>query len=177
MPLLVSRTVRLRSSDQFLWLRNHAKLLGSTQPEHLKDVAVVILVAAAPRVVMPHSPFDPERLAGLDLPTERLDAGQKIFLVNDDGDCLYVVISGCIEIITVGQQLEAVGPGGIFGEIALVDQGCRSASAMAATDSEVIRISRDAFLELLRHQPTFALHVMAALAARLRRLSPSPDTG
>ena len=125
---------------------------------------------------MVNSPFDPQQLTGQGLPIERLDAGEKVFLVNDDGDSLFVVLSGSIEIITVGQQLEAVGPGGIFGEIALIDQGARSASAMAATDAEVIRIDRGAFLELLRHQPTFALHVMAALAARLRRLSEPLET-
>ncbi|MFY0611062.1 MAG: cyclic nucleotide-binding domain-containing protein [Hyphomicrobiaceae bacterium] len=124
---------------------------------------------------MLNSPFDPQQLAEQNLPTVMLDAGEKVFLANDDGDCLYVVVSGLIEIITVGQQLEAVGPGGIFGEIALIDRGCRSASAMAATKSEVIQINRDSFLQLLRQQPTFALHVMAALVARLRRVTTSPD--
>lgn len=126
---------------------------------------------------MPNQKFDPALLTEQGLVTEHLDAGEKVFLAKDAGDCLYVVVSGAIEIITVGQKLEIVGPGGIFGEIALIDQGCRSASAMAATDSEVIRIGRDAFLDLLRHQPTFALHVMAALAARVRRASSSADTG
>ena len=124
---------------------------------------------------MPNEKFDPVLLTEQGLPTEQLDAGEKVFLAKDDGDCLYVVVSGAIEIITVGQKLEVVGAGGIFGEIALIDQGCRSASAMAAVDSEVIRIDRDAFLDLLRHQPTFALHVMAALAARVRRASSSAD--
>ena len=124
---------------------------------------------------MPYEKFDASLLAEQGLTSEHLDAGEKVFLANEAGDCLYVVVSGSIEIITVGQKLELVGPGGIFGEIALIDEGCRSASAMAATDCDVIRVGRDAFLDLLRQQPTFALHVMAALAARVRRTSRTPD--
>lgn len=114
--------------------------------------------------------FDPVQLADRGLPVRHLDAGEKVFLAKEDGDCLYVVIAGQIEIITVGQKLELVGPGGIFGEIALVDQGSRSASAMAATEAQVFQIDRAAFLELVSKEPTFALHVMAALAARMRRV-------
>lgn len=124
---------------------------------------------------MPDEIFDPSLLTEQGLTSEHLDAGEKVFLANEAGDCLYVVVSGSIEIITVGQKLELVGPGGIFGEVALIDKGCRSASAMAATDSDVIRVDRDAFLDLLRKQPTFALHVMAALAARVRRTSSTSD--
>lgn len=114
--------------------------------------------------------FDPAQLSDRGLPVRHLDAGEKVFLAKEDGDCLYVVIAGQIEIITVGQKLELVGPGGIFGEIALVDQGSRSASAMAATEAEVFQIDRAAFLNLVSEVPTFALDVMAALAARMRRV-------
>ena len=113
--------------------------------------------------------FDPAQLSDRGLPVRYLDAGEKVFLAKEDGDCLFVVIAGQIEIITVGQKLELVGPGGIFGEIALIDQGSRSASAMAATESQVFQIDRAAFLDLVSQEPTFAHHVMTALVARMRR--------
>lgn len=123
---------------------------------------------------MPNMPLEMSLIADQSLPVQHLDAGEKVFLVDDAGDCLYVVISGCVEIITAGRNLEIVEPGGIFGEIALIDQGPRSASALAARDTEVVKIDRAAFLSLVREQPTFALNVMATLAARVRRTS-SPD--
>ena len=104
-----------------------------------------------------------------DLPVRRFDAGEKIFLEDDLGDFLYIVRSGLVNIVTYGKVLEDVGPGGIFGEIAMVDTGPRSASAMAAIDSEVIVVDRDAFLDLVRSQPKFALTVMQALAGHIRR--------
>ncbi len=114
---------------------------------------------------------DLSKLTNRGLPIEQLDAGEKVFMVNDTGDCLYVVLSGSIEVITLGNSLEVVETGGIFGEVALIDAGSRSASAMAATNAEVVRIDRPAFLDLVHDHPTFALSVMSALAARIRRAS------
>ena len=108
-------------------------------------------------------------LADRGFPIEHLDAGEKAFLEQDAGDFLYVVISGTIEIVTFGKHLEHVGPGGMFGEIALIDDGPRSASALALQDSKVMKIDRAAFLELVRDHPIFSLHVMQAMAQRLRR--------
>ena len=108
-------------------------------------------------------------LAQRGLPVHKFDAGEPVFFEDDVGDYLYVVVTGAINVITYGQPLEDVGPGGVFGEIALIDDGNRSASAMAAVDSETLRVDRAAFLDLVREQPTFALDVMRTLAARLRR--------
>ena len=108
-------------------------------------------------------------LEAADLPLMHFDAGEKIFLEDDLGDYLFVVRSGLVNIVTYGRVLEDVGPGGVFGEIALVDDGPRSASAMAAVATEVLAIDRAAFLDLVRTQPQFALTVMQALAGRARR--------
>ena len=116
--------------------------------------------------------LDIQQLIDHGLPVQRFDAGQKIFLEDDLGDGLYVVVTGLVNIVTYGRPLEDVGPGGIFGEIALVDDGPRSASAMAAIDTMIVKVDRAAFLDLLRSRPTFALHVMRALAARVRRTTP-----
>jgi CRP/FNR family cyclic AMP-dependent transcriptional regulator len=107
-----------------------------------------------------------------DLPVVHFDAGETIFLEDDLGDGLYVIVSGLVNIVTYGQPLENVGPSGIIGEISLIDNGPRSASAMAAVDTKALKIDRETFLDLVRREPKFALHVMRALAMRARRNSP-----
>lgn len=118
---------------------------------------------------MSNSSMDLSFLTNHGLPIERFDAGKTIFLEDDVGQCLYVVRSGMVNILTYGKPLEDVGPGGIFGEIALVIDGCRSASAMAAVDTEVLKVDRAAFLKLVREEPDFALEVIKSLAIRAAR--------
>jgi CRP-like cAMP-binding protein len=100
-------------------------------------------------------------------------AGEKIFVAEDEGDCMFVVRTGTVEIRYYGQVLDRVGPGGIFGEIAIIDGSTRSATAVAVEDCEVAPITRDGFLTLVRRQPEFALEVMRALARRIRGMNES----
>ncbi len=100
-------------------------------------------------------------------------AGEKIFLEEDVGRAMYIVRSGRVDIITYGTVLENVGPNGIFGEMALIDDGPRSAAAIASTDTEVAALDKGQFLELIRRHPEFALAVMKLLAVRLRRMNRS----
>ena len=97
---------------------------------------------------------------------------------------MYIVLRGTINIVRFGYKLEDVGPGGAIGDIALIDDGLRSASAIAAEQSEVLVACRDAFRELVRDKPQFALDVMSNRAGRVlqstpegKKLSPnwSPD--
>lgn len=101
----------------------------------------------------------------------RYAAGDKIFVAEDEGDCLYVVRSGTVEIRFYGTVLDRIGPGGIFGEIAMIDGGARSATAIAVEDCEVAPVTREGFLVLVRRQPEFALEVMRALARRIRGMN------
>ncbi len=105
------------------------------------------------------------------VPIQRFDAGERIFLEDDVGDCMYVVRSGRVDVITYGRALQNVGPGEIFGEMALIDDGPRSAAALAADATEVAVIDRDAFLALVRDDPKFALQIMRVLAQRIRRMT------
>jgi CRP-like cAMP-binding protein len=66
--------------------------------------------------------------------------------------------------------LEVVGVDGFFGEMALVDQAPRSATALAKTDCTVIPINEQRFLFMVEETPFFALTVMRTLTARLRRM-------
>ena len=94
-----------------------------------------------------------------------------MFLEDDAADTMYMVRSGRVDVITYGTVLENVRIGGIFGEMALIDNGRRSVAAMAAEPTEVVAIDRPAFLAVIRSDPQFALRVMSLLANRLRRMN------
>jgi CRP-like cAMP-binding protein len=115
--------------------------------------------------------FDFSILDRLGAPRRHFEPGEKVFLEDDVGEEMYMVRSGRIDIITYGTVLENVHAGGVFGEMALVDRGQRSAAAIAAEPTEVVVIGKDAFLAIVRDDPLFALRVMGLLAARLRRMN------
>ena len=78
-------------------------------------------------------------------------------------------MDGEVEIRSGIRWFETVGQNGIFGEMALIDESPRSATAVALTDVTVAPITEKQFLFLVKHMPTFALMVMRVLAKRLRR--------
>lgn len=96
-------------------------------------------------------------------------AGHTILHEGETGHLMYVVLDGHVEITTGNQLLDVIATGGTFGEMALVDNGPRSATARARTDCRVAAIDRARFEQLVRSSPDFALAVMKALAHRLRR--------
>jgi CRP/FNR family transcriptional regulator, cyclic AMP receptor protein len=116
-------------------------------------------------------PFDFSILSRIGAPFRHFEAGEKIFLEEDLGDAMYMVRSGRIDIITYGIVLENVRSGGIFGEMALIDDGPRSAAAIAAEPTEVVAIDKPTFFAIVRDDPKFALRVMSLLAIRLRRMN------
>ncbi|HMN38856.1 MAG TPA: cyclic nucleotide-binding domain-containing protein [Hyphomicrobium sp.] len=99
----------------------------------------------------------------------QLDAGEPVFFEHRPGAEMYAVLSGRIDVVSYGKELEQVGPGGFVGEMALIDEGPRSAAALAAEKTTIAVIPRDMFLALVKEEPVFALHVMRVLARRLRR--------
>jgi CRP/FNR family transcriptional regulator, cyclic AMP receptor protein len=84
---------------------------------------------------------------------------------------MYAVISGRVGVSIGGKLVERLGPGGAFGEAALVEQAPRLASAVAEIDCELQPITRPAFLALVKTSPQFAFGVLASLAERLRYLT------
>jgi CRP-like cAMP-binding protein len=103
-------------------------------------------------------------------PTQRtLGAGEWLFSTGDPAEHMYGVIEGAIEVVVGDEVVETVGPGGVLGEMALLDEAPRSASARAAEDTVVAEISRQRFLTVVKSNPFFALDLMRILAERLRR--------
>ena len=122
---------------------------------------------------MPEYPFNFAILDELGTATQSFEAGEKIFLQDDPAECLYVVRSGKVQIITYGTVLENVGPGGVFGEMAMIDKAPRSAAAIAAQTTQVMELDRPTFLFLIQKDPEFALNIMEVLAKRIRRMNAS----
>jgi CRP/FNR family transcriptional regulator, cyclic AMP receptor protein len=98
-------------------------------------------------------------------------AGESIFAEGQLGDAMYAVVEGEVQIVLRGQVLETIGEGGIFGELALLDDQPRSASAIAASACKVAVIDQKRFGVLVQQTPYFAIEVMRVMAERLRRRS------
>jgi CRP/FNR family transcriptional regulator, cyclic AMP receptor protein len=108
-------------------------------------------------------------LANSGFPPQNFASGEAIFEEGSEGDKMYVIRSGEVLIENGGKVIETVLPGGIVGEMALIDGSPRSATARAKTDCEVAPITEKAFLFLVHETPFFAIAVMRTLADRLRR--------
>jgi len=100
--------------------------------------------------------------------SEKHKAGTDIFKEGDAGDRMYVIAEGEVELIVNGKVIATIAKGGIFGEMALIDNKPRSATARAKTDCELGCIDEVRFLKLVRQKPSFALEVMKVLVERLR---------
>jgi CRP-like cAMP-binding protein len=102
--------------------------------------------------------------------TRPFAAGQKIFSEGEPGDAMYVVVEGEVDLLVKGKLVEELGPGGVLGEMALIDTGQRSATAVAKTACRLVAIDEKRFHFLVRQTPNFALQLMRIIADRLRRM-------
>ena len=101
---------------------------------------------------------------------QSLAAGENLFLEGEAGDRLYVLVQGQIDITAEGKLVDRLPEGSIIGEMALVDDRPRSATATAVTDSTLLPVDRNRFRELVRESPDFAIQVMSIMSKRLRRM-------
>ena len=99
------------------------------------------------------------------------EAGEAIFREFDMGAEMYVVLEGKVELTINGVALETLGPGEPFGEMALIDQAPRTATAIARTPCKLAVISEKRFLFLVQTAPHFALQIMKVMADRLRKMN------
>jgi CRP/FNR family cyclic AMP-dependent transcriptional regulator len=102
-----------------------------------------------------------------------LKRGSTIFSKGDAGNSLVAVISGTVKISISSPDgrtaiLNLIGPGEIFGEVALLDGQARTADATANTNCEIFVIDRREFLPFVRSQPALAMKFIELLCARLR---------
>ncbi len=104
-------------------------------------------------------------------------AGKPIFCQGDNSTEMYVVLEGQVAIQLGEQLLETIEPGGLFGEMALIDPAPRSADAFALTDCRLVPVSENQFQVVVQQTPYFAVQVMRILADRLRRQTQPPEDG
>jgi CRP-like cAMP-binding protein len=114
-------------------------------------------------------------LKGTERFVQEYDAGETVFHEGDPGREMFVVLSGSVEIYrqTEGDQthsLATLGQGEMFGEMALVSEGRRFASARAvAPETRLVRVDQARFVYLVSQQPAFALSVIRMMAERLAK--------
>ena len=102
--------------------------------------------------------------------TQNFSSGEVIFHQGDTGKVMYAIQDGTVEIRMGEKLIQSLGPGEIFGEMAIVDNQPHSATAVAATDCRVVPIDERRFLFLVQQTPYFAILVMRVMVDRIRRL-------
>jgi CRP/FNR family transcriptional regulator, cyclic AMP receptor protein len=134
----------------------------TTTIEMLADVPLFALLDDQERALLA------ERVERVQFPE-----GKVIFNVGDPGDSMFIVTEGEVVLsikTKTGEEmfLESPGQGDFFGEISLLDEGPRTATARAKTAVTAIEVDRGDLDELFRLQPASAMDLLAATGRRLR---------
>lgn len=100
-------------------------------------------------------------------------AGEVIFATGDIGDGLFVIETGRVQISAVvnsggPRPLASIGPGDFFGEMAVIDDSPRSATAIAETDASAFYLSREEMMEMLNRHPGLTLTLIREFSTRMR---------
>lgn len=110
------------------------------------------------------------------LELELYTAGDRIFSIGDQGDYMYVIQSGQVGISTnpdpkAKDYVAVLGPGDAFGEMNLIDELPRSASAYVIEDSEILALEKARLRRLIIDYPELSLGMLKSLSLRLRRMT------
>ena len=101
--------------------------------------------------------------------------GQDVFREGEEGDALFIVLEGAVEVFSKDDLIAEFGPGQHFGEMALVDKSPRSASVRSRAESKLLVIKRSDFFEVIRKEHDIAVKLLwsfvGVLAQRLRSTS------
>jgi CRP/FNR family transcriptional regulator, cyclic AMP receptor protein len=107
---------------------------------------------------------------------ERYPATTEIYAKGSPGNCMMLVLRGTAKMSSVSAEgkeivLNIMNPGDLFGEIALLDGGERSADAVAMTDCELLVLNRRDFMPILEHRADICMMLLRILCQRLRQTS------
>ena len=119
----------------------------------------------------PEAPTNPAAMLRGVFDSFRMSAGETLFREGDEGDRMYVILEGRMDILVGNTVVETANEGGIVGEMALIDDAPRAASVVATTLCRLVAVDRKRFHSLVQSDPTFATHVMKVLADRLRNMN------
>lgn len=151
-----------------------ALMMMSVMVQRLRQtIARAAAGATAPgSVTERHSVFNKKEMIALSLeiPPLLAPAGKTIMNAGETGVFMYIVQEGRVAISVGSAVVERVGPGGVFGEMALVDNASRAATAMAETDCTLMLVKRADFLGLVKMKPEFGASVLRTIAERMQTL-------
>jgi CRP-like cAMP-binding protein len=101
----------------------------------------------------------------------KLAEGKTLMREGDVGGEMYAVLAGRVAVSIKGITVDHIGPGGLIGELALVDNSTSAATAIAEKDATLLALSREDFLALVRSNPRFAVTILKSVASRLTRVT------
>lgn len=102
--------------------------------------------------------------------------GDVIIREGDNGEELFIVLSGTVQVSSRGENLAELAAGGHFGEMALVDHSPRSATVVARTNARMLVMQRSGFYTLIRKEPALAVKLLWSFVQGLsRRLRDTND--
>jgi len=103
--------------------------------------------------------------------TIKVPAGSYVFNKGDDGDCMYIVQSGSIDIVISDKVVETIGENEALGFMSMIDTQPRTSSARARESCELSLIDARTFRFMVDEVPNFATYIMGVLARRIRGMS------
>ncbi len=120
------------------------------------------------------SGFDNRRLERLGMLADEVDvpAGKILMRQGDTGTDMMVIVSGSVSVERDGNRLNTLGSGDFFGEIALIDNGPRTATVTTEEPTRLLVLAHRDFHSMMDEFPEVADQVMNALANRVRHLEP-----
>jgi len=98
----------------------------------------------------------------------KVEAGKILVSEGATGTEFFVILDGTARIERRGRKVADVGPGGFFGDLALLDRAPRNATVVAQTPMELLVLGQREFAALIDEVPGFAHKLLAGLARRLR---------
>lgn len=99
---------------------------------------------------------------------ERRDQQDEIFAEGESGDALYLVIDGKVRVHKADRVIAELGERECFGEMAILDAAPRSATVTAVDDTNLLKITREDFQEIMSEKPEIAQGIVKVLTRRLR---------
>ena len=120
----------------------------------------------------------PDQLEDLAKHTREIDvpAGEELTHEGRYEGYVFLVVSGSVAIERDGRQVDTIGPGDFFGEIAAVDGGPRTATARTLEDARLLAVPHEPFYELMDAAPGVRAAVMEAMEQRLARIDAEAST-
>jgi NADH dehydrogenase len=100
------------------------------------------------------------------LTREHYEPGEEVFREGDLGDSLYIVLSGGAEVVREGTVLARLGPGEVFGEMALIEHKSRNATVRCLAAMDVVRMPQQEFATLAAHLPDLRASVEKVMEGR-----------